>query len=382
MIYKANVETGFLKPTEIIFKGLKDNEVKYRTLAENLPELILRLDKNFNCIYANSAIKQFTTDEEWSYVGKRYCDLSFPKSFDHVLLENLNLAKEKKQIQELNFELQVKGEQHYLSAQIVPEYESETDIETYLLICFDVTKLKNAEKNLQELNATKDKFFSIIAHDLRNPFNSLLGFSQLIYKNADKYTPQKMEQLALKMNEAAKQAFDLLENLLNWSKIQTGILTPKKQILNTPDLLIGAKQICLPAAEAKGIEIEILCNAINKINADRQMLNTVMRNMIINAIKFSYPNGKIILACEDQGKHVCFSIKDFGMGIKEEYIDQILNIDGNYSQPGTADEKGTGLGLILCREFVELSGGKIWIESEYAKGTTFYFTVPVAPAQA
>ncbi|MRX48313.1 PAS domain S-box protein [Pedobacter sp. HX-22-1] len=376
LIYKANVETSFLNPTGILFKGLKDKEESYRTLAENLPELIIRLDKNFRCIYTNSALSKFTNLNSQHFLGKALFAMGLPDYFEQALMEILLSAQRDKSLKETKLDIVLDSKTYFFAIQIVPEYISDNEIETYLIICYDITQLKNTENHLQELNATKDKFFSIIAHDLKNPFNALIGFSELIYKNTEKYSTERIQQLGLRMYTSAKQAFNLLENLLSWSRIQTGNLVPKIQTLHAVDLLTETHQLFLAAADAKNISINLNYREFIYVNADRQMLNTVLRNLITNAIKFTHPNGKIELKLETKNQEVLFSISDNGIGIEKGYLDEIFKIENRYSKPGTADEKGTGLGLILAKEFIELHNGKIWVESEINKGTTFYFTLP------
>ncbi len=376
LIYKANVETSFLNPTGILFKGLKDKEESYRTLAENLPELIIRLDKNFRCIYTNNALNKFTKLNSQHFLGKALFAMGLPDYFEQTLMQTLLSAQKDKCLKETKLDIVLDNKTYFFAIQIVPEYISDNEIETYLIICYDITQLKNTENHLQELNATKDKFFSIIAHDLKNPFNALIGFSDLIYNNTSKYSVERIQQLALRMNVSAKQAFNLLENLLSWSRIQTGNLVPKIQNLSAVDIITEVHQLFLAAADAKNIIISLHYRELIYVNADRQMLNTVLRNLISNAIKFSHPHGKIELKLELRQQEVLFSVADTGIGIETDYINEIFKIENRYSKPGTADEKGTGLGLILAKDFIELHHGKIWVESEINKGTTFYFTLP------
>jgi PAS domain S-box-containing protein len=376
LIYKANVETSFLNPTGILFKGLKDKEESYRTLAENLPELIIRLDKNFRCIYTNNALSKFTKLNSQHFLGKALFAMGLPNYFEQALTETLLSAQRDKSLKETKLDIILDHKSYFFAIQIVPEYLSDNEIETYLIICYDITQLKNTENHLQEINATKDKFFSIIAHDLKNPFNALIGFSELIYKNTEKYSTERIQQLAIRMNTSAKQAFNLLENLLSWSRIQTGNLVPKIQTLHAVDILTETHQLFLASADAKNITINLNYRELIYVNADRQMLNTVLRNLITNAIKFTHPNGKIELKLDVKNQEVLFSITDNGIGIEKGYVDEIFKIENRYSKPGTADEKGTGLGLILAKEFIELHQGKIWVESEINQGTTFYFTLP------
>ncbi|WP_111633505.1 sensor histidine kinase [Pedobacter cryoconitis] len=376
LIYKANVETGFTKPTELIFKDLKDNEEKYRTLTENLPELIFRFDRSFRCLYANYALQQFLSMKQESYTGRKLSHLGLPASFEHLLIKMLITVKQTKLTQETNFDLNEGNYTNSFAIQVIPEYVLEDHKGTYLVICYDITDLRITERRLMELNNTKDKFFSIIAHDLRNPFTSLISFSELIYKNVNRLSPEKIENLAMRMNDSAKQAYILLENLLHWSKMQTGVLKPDLQELDVIELLKEIKHISSSTAIAKGIEIKLEELPAAKIIADKQMMSTILRNIIANAIKFSYANGSIVLKAAERQHEVLFSVMDSGVGIEKQNADLLFKTDSSFSTPGTQNEMGTGLGLRLCREFVEISGGSIWLESEPGLGTTIYFTIP------
>ncbi|MGY0035337.1 ATP-binding protein [Pedobacter sp. NJ-S-72] len=355
---------------------MKDNGEKYRTLTENLPELIFRFDRSFRCLYANHALANFLLHKHEFYTGKKLSHLGFPASFENLLIKMLIEVKQTKATLEINFDLNEDNYDNSFSIQVIPEYGIEHHMDTYLVICYDITDLRVTEKRLQELNATKDKFFSIIAHDLRNPFTSLISFSELIYKNANRLSTEKIESLAFRMNDSAKQAYTLLENLLHWSKMQTGILQPDPQELSVEDLLAEIKRVSSSIAIAKGIEIKIEETCSGKIVADQQMMNTVLRNIIANAIKFSHANSTIILKAHYRQDTILFSVTDSGIGIEKENIERLFKMDSSFSTPGTQNEMGTGLGLRLCREFVEISGGRIWLESELGLGTTIYFTIP------
>ena len=375
LIYKANVETGFLTPTGVIFKNLKDNEETYRTLAENMPGLILRFDDELECIYMNTTAKDIIDENEGlALTGNK------GKSTDGALLLTVRTAIEQVKaagtIQNTSISLDSNGTSYFYAVQVIPEYSTLTTDNTYLVICQDVTQLKVAEQQMKELNGTKDKLFSIIAHDLKNPFTSLLAFSELIYKNADKLNSSKIEQMALRMNQSAKQAYALLENLLSWSRIQTGALKPYHEVISVSQLFTEAEDLTSPLAAAKNITIAIAQAGELAIYADRQMIATVLRNLISNAIKFSYAESEVKVEAESKGDAILFTVTDRGIGIESNNQELLLNIDNKFSTPGTAAEKGTGLGLVLCREFVELNGGEIWLESDFGIGTKFYFTVP------
>lgn len=377
MIYKANVETGFISPTKSIFKNLKENEEKYRTLAENIPGLILRFDASINCIYSNTPIADYTvlTDHHNASPAR-----SESQPLDKILTALVEHAHATSHAQQRSFEVEISGKHQFLSVQVIPENLVNPIDSTYLVIAQDVTALKQTEHQLHALNETKDKLFSIIAHDLKNPFTSLLTFSELIFKNAGKMDSSKIEYMAARMNESAKQAYTLLENLLNWSSVQTGTLKPKFETVSVDEIFAEARRLSNSSASAKDINL-ILENSHGKnVTADKQMLATVMRNLVSNAIKFSFPQSNIVIKSIAQGDDIIFSIADTGTGIAEEHRNQLLEIGNRFSAPGTAAEQGTGLGLLLCREFIELNNGKIWLESEFGIGTTFYFSLPSAPS--
>ena len=237
-------------------------------------------------------------------------------------------------------------------------------------------ELTNANLMLNELNATKDKFFSIIAHDLKNPFNSLIGYSDLLLLNADKITFEKVKRYAELMNGSAKDAYVLLENLLEWSRIQTGKIEPNP-VKTKPSEIIGEiKFLYEPMALAKGINVETTLKTDEVIFADKEMIKTVLRNLITNAVKFTYAKGWVKIETQKSKKNIEFTITDNGCGIETEHLQKLFKIDNKLSKNGTADEKGTGLGLILCKEFVEMNGGQISVESEVEKGSRFKFTIP------
>jgi signal transduction histidine kinase len=237
--------------------------------------------------------------------------------------------------------------------------------------------LKLTETQLRELIATKDKFFNIVAHDLKNPFTSLLGCTELLFENIDKLDIDKVRQLAVILNESAKNGYNILQNLLDWSRSQTDSLKFNPQRINLKALIY--ENISNLRLNAINKEINLLSEVDEDIflNADKNMLNTVLRNLISNAIKFTQRGGNISISTIVDVNQVTISVKDSGTGISEENIKNLFRIDSKFQLPGTDKEIGTGLGLKLCREFVEKQGGKIWVESEEKKGCDFKFTIPV-----
>ena len=237
--------------------------------------------------------------------------------------------------------------------------------------------LKESEIKLRELNTTKDKLFSIIAHDLRSPFNNILGFSELLIGNLKDLEVAVSEKYLGFINSSAQNTLILLDNLLNWAQSQTGQITfnPKKinlssiirEVIEQSNSLAIAKKISLIHKQADEIEAY----------ADEDILKTVLRNLITNAIKFTKSGGNISVIAKREQNQVEIAISDNGVGINEETCQKIFNVSTNKTSLGTANEKGSGLGLILCKEFVEKLGGRIWVESEEGKGSDFKFTLPL-----
>ena len=242
--------------------------------------------------------------------------------------------------------------------------------------------LKESEAKLRESNLTKDKFFSIIAHDLKSPFNTMLGFSNLLVDKFDQYNTLEQKKFIDILNQDIQNTYELLENLLLWSRSQRGALDFNFEKENLYLLAVESFNLLNQSAVNKSITIINRIPENIYVYADKDMLATVIRNLISNAIKFTPQGGEIVLhACiksdENKKKHVEISVSDNGIGIEKEKLDQLFKISENVSTKGTEGESGTGLGLILCKEFVEKHGGKIWVESEFSKSSKFIFTIPV-----
>ncbi|GGC71688.1 hypothetical protein GCM10011387_26520 [Pedobacter quisquiliarum] len=373
--YKAVVEKGFINPTTLIFKNLSDSEQNYRTLSENLPVLIFRFDEKGKCIYANKAVQELTGHTPDLPSCQNVYNLGLPANFAEGIEDLLEKARESKAEQQLDFSFD--ANRHY-ALKVIPEYTSGLMGFSYLVISYDITQLKINEKALQDLNSTKDKFFSIIAHDLKSPFTSILAYSDLIAKNTQKFSPPKLEQMALTIRRAAQNAFGLLENLLSWSRLQTGALLPKPELIDVRHLILEHIELLSPISIIKDIQIEMAEDTVGLVNADKQMLSTVLRNLTSNAVKFSHTNSKVVIRAVPQDDTILFSVSDNGTGIPEQLIDRLFKMESSFTTIGTENEKGSGLGLILCKDFVEKSDGKIWVESTLNVGTTFYFSIPAA----
>jgi signal transduction histidine kinase len=309
------------------------------------------------------------------YSDQNIYDLGLPTEFAKSIERLLVKAITSKQEQQLDYSFD--ASKHY-AMKVIPEYTSGLRGRFYLIISYDITQLKVNEKALQDLNTTKDRFFSIIAHDLKTPFTSILAFSDLIAKNTQKFSPAKLEQMALTIRKAAHNAYALLDNLLSWSRLQTGALLPKPEFIDVRQLITEHIELFSSISIIKGITIEMAGETAGHVNSDKQMLSTVLRNLTSNAVKFSHPNCHVLIKAIPNGGDILFSVHDRGTGIPPQLIDRLFKMESSFSTIGTEKEKGSGLGLILCKDFVEKSNGRIWVDSILNSGTTFYFSIPAA----
>jgi len=238
--------------------------------------------------------------------------------------------------------------------------------------------VKKYAEELKELNANKDKFFSIIAHDLRSPFQGLLGFCNLISSEYENLNKEESKFIIHNIGESAKNIFALIENLLEWSRVQSGRkeFVPKKLSLYEEALTAVISQKI--QAINKNITLKNMVDENIYIRADENMIQTVLRNLISNGIKFTPTGGTVVVKAEAKKNYVEMCIEDTGVGINEEDIPKMFRIETHFVMQGTEKEPGTGLGLILCKEFVQKHGGNLWVESVPGIGSRFYFTIPKA----
>ncbi len=238
-------------------------------------------------------------------------------------------------------------------------------------------ELQAAYDNINELNATKDKFFSIIAHDLKSPLGSFRELTKLLYDAHLDFTEEEKLEFIELMKDSAKNIYSLLENLLEWSRSQRGTIQFEPSTNNLNNIIDENINLAKPTADNKKIKILNQIDSTIFLNIDKNMITTVIRNLLSNAIKFTPENGIIKINAKKYEDKIEVSVIDNGIGMCQDTISKLFRIDVNVTTLGTLKEKGTGLGLILCKEFVELHKGKIWVESEVNVGSTFKFTLPI-----
>jgi len=238
--------------------------------------------------------------------------------------------------------------------------------------------LEEVNAHLKELNSTKDKFFSIIAHDLKNPFNTILGFSELLNMKYNRLSEEKKLRYLEVIFSSSKNIYNLLENLLQWARTQTDKIAFEPIVFSLKQLVEQNLNLLKENITTKKINIEHKIEDSCDVYADRNMINTVIRNLLTNAIKFTHSGGDIAINSLRKDGHIEISIKDSGIGMSAEEIKNIFRVDANFSRSGTDGETGTGLGLILCKEFIVKNGGTIWVESTPGQGSIFSFTIPAS----
>lgn len=240
----------------------------------------------------------------------------------------------------------------------------------------DITERNKITEKLQELNDAKDRFFSIIGHDLKNMFHNIMGFGDLLKDDINTGNIKTIEEEVRMINSSSASAYNMLMSLLQWANAQRGnlLFNPCSLVLNelADEELNEIKEIAM----RKDIKLKIAIPEKFMVTADKEMLRIILRNLITNAIKFSHRGGQIELRAVADGGQVEISVSDSGMGMAEETIQKLFNLGTHTSARGTENERGTGLGLLLCDEFVKKHGGRIWVESQPGKGSTFKFTLP------
>jgi PAS domain S-box-containing protein len=384
----------FRRFSDPLFERIRENEEKYHMLFELIPSGITIANIRGEIIESNKESERLLgiprdrhsgmriDSDDWKIIRLDHSPMPVSEYASTIAL------REKRVVTNTEMGIMKKeGAVTWLNVSAAPFPVSDLGI---IVVYTDITRRIEAEIKLREhdqqmekyvhelkiLNHTKDKFFSIIAHDLKNPFGSLLGASEYLYKEIDKHDTQKARKLSKILYDSSKNAFDILANLLDWSRSQTGSLEFDPRRIDLYDMVYRNVQLTALQAAEKEIKISMKVEEGLRCNADPNMLDTILRNLLINALKYTHPGGEVVIEAIRNADAILVSVKDNGIGIPEEDLDKLFRIDVKYVNNGTNNERGTGLGLILCSEFIHLHGGKIWVESRLHEGSTFYFTIP------
>ncbi len=358
--------------------------LKLSTALEQSPTTIVITDLKGNIEYANPKFTELTGYTTEESIGQNPSILKSGKTDGKIFTELWQTLNSRKTWQGEFINQKKNGEEFIESAVIAPIFDQKGTIISYVAIKIDITERKIAEaevqrKNneLQKLIREKDKFFSIIAHDLRGPFNGFLGLTQIMAEESSSLSRKEIQEMAVNMRKSANNLFRLLGNLLHWAGMQQGIISFNKERVILFPLIAESVEMLIESANYKKIDLKTVVPPHLEVFADGNMLQTVIRNLVSNAVKFTPRGGKVsIMAKSTVENYIEISIKDSGIGMNRKMIDNLFRLDIKTNRKGTDGEPSTGLGLLLCKEFVEKHGGRLWVESEEKKGSTFYFTIP------
>ena len=277
------------------------------------------------------------------------------------------------------------GELYWESSVISPVKDNIGTITHFLAVKEDITSRLKSEQEIKlqnnelvRLNAEKDKFFSIIAHDLRGPLGGFMGLTEMMADESIEFTETEKKEMTLELSRSARNTFNLLENLLEWSQMDRGLTEFKPQKLELNAMVTECRNIVAQSARKKRIELIVAISNEPEVVADKNMIQTIIRNLLSNAIKFTPQGGHVTISSRPaENNRMVISVKDTGIGMSEKMKNDLFRIDTNIKRPGTEGEMSTGLGLLLCKEFVEKLGGEIWVESTPNQGSVFNFTIPI-----
>ncbi|MCM4172622.1 PAS domain-containing sensor histidine kinase [Arenibacter sp. TNZ] len=400
--HKNNRVNSYSELEDQITELQKQNEILQALLSfHNVEEKEYGSEKYANTLLNNMGDAVFVKDDESRFllVNNALCDLmDLPRAkiIGKTLAENIPLD-EMKCFLEIDKQVLLDGIENINEEYLTLEQNQKKILSTkksryidangkkFLVgVIRDITEsklaeqtLKESEVQLRELNATKDKLFAIIAHDLRSPFNNILALCEILNIAIKKSEVESSEKYLGLIDSTAKKTLVLLENLLDWAKSQSGQISFKSEKISIANVIQEILDLSRSIARTKGITINVIESDDIEVISDIKILKTIMRNLISNAIKYSKPGGTISIAVIEVENQLKVTISDSGVGMKDETRENLFLITANTPLPGTLNEKGSGFGLVLCKEFIEKLGGKIWVESEEGKGSDFNFTLPL-----
>ena len=366
-------ENALLKQQQIEINLAKE---LYLKIFEDFPALIWRAGLDKMCDHFNRTWLEFTGRTLEQEVGNGWAEGVHPDDFDFCLKTYVD-AFDRREAFYMEYRLMDRhGEYRWLRDFGRPFFDLDNTFLGYIGSCYDITDSKNNETKLVELNATKNRFMSILAHDMRSPVATLLGFTDVLLENLKTYDVVKMEKILGSMSQLSSLSLAYLDDMLLWGKIISDGIALKKE-------WIPAKTICqeilaeiAETANHKKISLELLDTPDLEVFADRNMFKTMVRNLVSNAIKFTHSNGSVRLSLQKTDDSVCLSVADTGIGIHEDQLAILWDFSNIQTTPGTNNEKGTGFGLSICKQLMDKHRGSIRAESKLEKGSTFILCFP------
>jgi PAS domain S-box-containing protein len=369
--------TDYKNTLEELYKS----EEKYRLLINNQGEGIGMVDTEDVFLFANPKAEEIFGVREGKLTGRSLFD--FVDKDGRKVIEEQTLKR--KAGEKGTYEMEIRQESGQIRQILItanPQYRN-SEFEGTFAIFRDITDrrraekdLRNSERELQEANASKDKFFSILAHDLKNPFNSILGCSDLLLMDYSSYDKEEVLTMIKMINDASRQAHNLLENLLNWSRAQTGRISNEPAAIDVHTAIESVFQLYDGNAREKNLEMTNRIKRGTLVFGDENMVSTIFRNLVSNAIKFTKPRGRVTVCSKRLKTHIEIQVADNGIGIPKELLEKLFVMGEKVTRTGTANEEGTGLGLVLCKEFAEKNNGSISVSSRPGKGSKFSVQLP------
>ncbi|MFA4923841.1 MAG: PAS domain-containing sensor histidine kinase, partial [Ignavibacteriaceae bacterium] len=365
--------------------SLQKERLLLRTVIDNIPDSIYCKDIAGRKTLANVTELSYSgVKTEKEILGKTDFDF-YPKELAEGFFSDDQLVIQSGQpiLNREEYLLDEKGEKQWLLTSKIPLKDEKGIILGLVGIGRNITARKCAELIIQqqnnqllELNATKDKFFSIIAHDLRSPFQGFLAMTEMMTENIDEFSPEELVKFITEMNQSAQNLYKLLQNLLDWAQLKKGSFSFTPEEFSLSKIVSENSEQINKRAIQKGITIINEVPQEQKVFADERMTNSILGNLLSNAVKFTRKEGTVTIKAKTiSNGMVEIAVQDTGVGISERVVNKLFKIDEKVGSKGTEGELSTGLGLLLCKEFVEKHGGKIWVESEEGKGSSFYFTI-------
>lgn len=370
-------------------QSLKESEEKFRFFMNNSADVIWQLDHKFRFTYVSQADEKIRGYKNEEIIGRSVWSGLTTDGFKEVkdeIVKRKELEKRGVVTGTATYVVQVKrkdGSLIWTEINVNPIRDETGKIIGYGGVTRDISERKRFEEEikrkseeLRELNESKDKFFSIISHDLRSPFQGLLGISRLLVEEYDLLAEDELKELLITMNDALHTQYKFLDDLLSWSRIQSGKMVFEPENLSFEKELKRVLSLFDANLNAKDLKVKIDHPQNLLVFSNPDMFSLLLRNLISNAIKFTKIDGMITITASENENEVKIEVQDNGVGIKGEHIPKLFRIDTHFTTTGTNKESGNGLGLVLCKEIVEKHGGRILVNSELGKGTSFIFTLP------
>lgn len=364
--------------TKLVDELIKNCQARDYSILKVIPDNLFIISDDGIFLDCKSNNQYFLFENPFAFIGRSLSDV-FPRDTADLLQLKIKNAIFSNSIETVEYSSPQLEKVFYYEIRIVKN--SETQV---LMLVRDISNQKEAEisvkslaENLKQANASKDKFFAILAHDLRTPLIGLIGYAEILSDDIEHLSNDEVTEFSGNIVNISKQMTKLLTNLLEWSRLHTGKIKFRPSKLNMFRVVKDVFQLLQSNADHKNIHL--ICEVDQSLNAnvDENMIFSVVNNLISNSIKFTAKNGYIRVSAKTKDNHIVISVKDNGVGMDSESLKDIFLLEKSFTTPGTENEKGSGLGIVLCKDFINKNNGEIWVESVENLGTEFFFSLPI-----